>query len=116
VQCYQLNTGGVGEIIEIDERTGERNVLQKVDRVEISEMAAIFRAIVREQIEWEEDGTWGYEIPREVEGVNLSRFDPLKFYDQEQIDQFVTELRAERIKHLEKFEGLHEDIIKAFKL
>lgn len=116
VQCYQLNTGGVGEIIEIDERIGERNVLQKVDRVAISEMAAIFRGIVRDQIAWEEDDTWGYEVPKQVEGVDLERFDPHKFYTQEQIDTFVRDLRAERIKHLEKFEGLHPDIIKAFKL
>jgi phosphoenolpyruvate carboxykinase (ATP) len=116
IQCYQLNTGGVGEIIDIDERTGERNVLQKVDRVEIAEMAAIFRAITREQVEWEADDTWGYEVPKDVEGVDLERFDPTKFYDQEQIDEFVSELRSERIKHLEKFEGLNSDIIKAFKL
>lgn len=116
IQCYQLNTGGVGEIIEIDERTGERNVLQKVDRVEISEMAAIFRAIVREEVEWEEDDTWGYEVPAEVEGVSLNRFDPHKFYDEEQIDEFVSELRSERVKHLEKFDGLNRDLVKAFKL
>jgi phosphoenolpyruvate carboxykinase (ATP) len=116
VQCYQLNTGGVGEMIEIDERTGERNVLREVDRVEISEMAAIIRGIVRGEVEWEEDDTWGYEVPTEVDGVNLSRFDPHNYYDQEQIDTFVRNLRRERLEHLEKFDGLHEDIIGAFNL
>ncbi len=116
VQCYQLNTGGVGEIIEIDERTGERNVLQKVDRVEIAEMAAIIRGIVREEVEWEYEDTWSTEVPTKVEGVNLDRFDPRKFYSNEQIEQFVSELRQERINHLEKFEGLNKEIVNAFKL
>ncbi len=116
VQCYQLNTGGVGEIIEIDERTGERNVIQKVDRVEISEMAAIIRGIVREEIQWEQGPIWGTELPVAVEGVNLDRFAPSEFYSQEQIDDYVEELRGERVAHLEKFDGLHPDILSAFKL
>ncbi len=115
VQCYQLNTGGVGELIEMDERTGERKVLQKVDRVEIAEMAAIFRGIVRGEVEWESDPTWNYEVPTKVEDVDLDRFDPHRFYDQEQIDTFASELRAERIEYLEKFEGLHPDIIATVK-
>jgi phosphoenolpyruvate carboxykinase (ATP) len=116
IDCYQLNTGGVGEILEVDERTGERNVLQKVDRVAISEMAAIFRGVVREEIEWEDEPVWGTQLPKAVASVNLDRFDPSHFYSQEQIDEYVAELRAGRIKHLEKFEGLHPDIVSAFKL
>jgi len=116
IDCYQLNTGGVGEILEIDERTGERNALQKVDRVAISEMAAIIRGIVREDIVWEEEPIWGTELPLAVDGVNLDRFEPHHFYTQEQIDNYVAELRAGRIRHLEKFEGLHPDIVSAFKL
>lgn len=116
VECYQLNTGGVGEIIEIDDRTGERNVLQPVDRVKIAEMAAIIRGIVREEIEWEDDDTWGYQVPSRVEDVNLQRFDPHNFYSQEQIDEFVRNLRQERIEHLESFDGLNRDLISAFKL
>jgi phosphoenolpyruvate carboxykinase (ATP) len=116
VQCYQLNTGGVGEIIEIDDRTGERNAIQEVDRVEIAEMAAIIRGIVREEIEWDEEPVWGTEVPGAVDGVNLDRFDPRKFYTPEQIGDFVSELRQERIEHLEKFDGLHPDILNAFTL
>ena len=116
IDCYQLNTGGVGEILEVDERTGERNVLQKVDRVAISEMAAIFRGVVREEIEWEDEPVWGTQLPKAVASVNLDRFDPSHFYSQEQIDEYVAELRAGRIKHLEKFEGLHPGIVSAFKL
>ncbi len=116
IECYQLNTGGVGEILEIDERTGERRVVQKVDRVEIAEMAAIFRGIVREEIEWTPEPVWGTEVPVAVEGVDINRFDPARYYTQEQIDAYVEELRRGRIEHLEKFEGLHEDIRNAFKL
>ncbi|MEA3401328.1 MAG: phosphoenolpyruvate carboxykinase [Armatimonadota bacterium] len=116
VQCYQLNTGGVGEIIEVDERTRERNVIQQVDRVQIAEMAAVIRGIVRGEIEWEEEPIWGTEVPTAVDGVDLDRFDPHEFYTQEQIDNFVSELRRERIEHLEKFDGLDQAILNAFKL
>jgi phosphoenolpyruvate carboxykinase (ATP) len=115
VQCYQLNTGGVGELIEEDERTGERKVLQKVDRVEIDEMAAIFRGIVREEVEWENDPDWDYDVPTKVDGVDLERFRPERFYDQEQTEKFVRDLRAERIEYLESFKGLHPDIVNAVK-
>jgi len=116
IDCYQLNTGGVGEILEIDERTGERNAVQKVDRVAIAEMAAIIRGIVREEIQWEDEPVWGTQLPLAVEGVDLDRFNPARFYSQEQIDEYVGELRAGRIRHLEKFDGLHPDILNAFTL
>ncbi len=116
VECYQLNTGGVGEIIERDDRTGERRVVQEVERVEIREMAAIIRGIVREEIEWEREPVWGTEVPTNVEGVDLDRFRPADFYSQEQIDRYIDELRRERREHLERFEGLDPDIISAFRL
>jgi phosphoenolpyruvate carboxykinase (ATP) len=90
-------------------------VLQKVDRVEIDEMAAIFRGIVREEVEWENDSDWDYDVPTKVEGVDLERFRPERFYDQEQTEKFVRELRAERIEYLESFKGLHPDIVNAVK-
>ncbi|MCD6360664.1 MAG: phosphoenolpyruvate carboxykinase [Armatimonadetes bacterium] len=114
IQCYQLNTGGVGEIIV--EEHGERVVKQKVNRVEIAEMAAIIRGIVREEIEWEDEPVWGTQVPKKVVDVDLERFDPRKYYDQEMIDRFVEELRMERREHLESFEGLHPDILTALKL
>ena len=107
--------GGVGEIIEEDQR-GEKVAVQKVDRVEIPEMAAIIRGIVREEIEWQDEPYWGTQVPARCEDVNLSRFDLDKFYTQQQIDDYVDELRRERLKHLHSFNGLNPEIINAFKL
>ncbi len=115
IQCYQLNTGGVGEIIETNDR-GEKVEVQTVDRVEIPEMAAIIRGIVREEIEWEDEPHWGTQVPAVCEGVDLSRFETSKYYTQEQIDAYVEELRRERLDHLHSFNGLHPDILNAFNL
>ena len=105
IDCYQLNTGGVGEILEVDERTGERIPTQQVKRVAIAEMAAIIRGIVREEIEWEDEPIWGTQLPKAVEGVTLDSFNPHHFYTQEQI---ATRGRTGCIRsRLEKFPGLH---------
>ena len=114
IQCYQLNTGGVGEIIV--EEHGERVTKQKVTRVEINEMAAIIRGIVREQIEWEDEPVWGTQVTKAVEQVDLSRFDLANYYDQAMIDEFIEKLRGERRAHLEKFQGLNPDIINALNI
>jgi phosphoenolpyruvate carboxykinase (ATP) len=81
VECYQLNTGGVGELVEIGEN-GSKKVVRKVTRVEINEMGGIIRAISRKTIMWKKDPHFGATIPESVEGVDLSRLDPAKFYSQ----------------------------------
>ena len=51
VQCYLLNTGGVGEILERDSE-GRATVRQPVARVPIPEMSAMIRGILRNSLEW----------------------------------------------------------------
>ncbi len=114
IHCYQLNTGGVGEIM-IEEH-GQKVAKQKVNRIEISEMAAIIRGIVREQIEWQDEPVWGTQVPIAVDGVDLDRFDPAKYYDEAMVDEYIEELRGERREHFAKFESLHPDIPTALKL
>jgi len=114
IQCYLLNTGGVGEIMERDEH-GNKVIRQKVLRVEIPEMASIIRGIVRGTIEWEKEPHFGTLVPKKVEGVDMSKFDLNKFYTKEQIDFYVKELKKERIEWLEKFPGLNPEILKAVK-
>lgn len=113
VECYLLNTGGVGEIRETDEE-GNRRIIQKVTRVEISEMAAIIRGICRGTISWKPDPHFGTLVPDEVEGVDLSRFDLERYYTKEQIEAMVRQLREERKLYLSRFRGLHPDIISAY--
>ena len=114
IHCYQLNTGGVGEIMV--EEHGQKVAKQPVRRIEIAEMAAIIRGIVREEIEWEDEPVWGTQVPKVVEGVDLRNFDPTKHYDQETIDEFIDELREERREHFDKYPDLNPDIPTALKL
>lgn len=105
VQCYLLNTGGVGELIE-RKPDGAKTVVRKVLRVEIPEMAAIIRNIARNAIEWVEEPHFGTLVPKRVEGVDLTRFDLAKFYSPAQIDELVVALQRERTDYLAAFRGL----------
>ncbi|PIU65890.1 MAG: hypothetical protein COS84_06305, partial [Armatimonadetes bacterium CG07_land_8_20_14_0_80_40_9] len=71
IQCYLLNTGGIGEIREETEG-GVKVVKQKVTRVEILEMAAIIRGIARGTITWAKEPYFGTQVPERVEGVDMS--------------------------------------------
>ena len=112
LQCYLLNTGGVGEIVEEDEN-GNKVVRQPVTRVEIKEMAYIIRGIARGVIKWQRDPIWGTETPRKVEGVNIERFSPEKFYTPEQIKAYVEKLKKERIEYIKSFPNLDKKIVSA---
>lgn len=112
VECYMLNTGGVGETVEhgLD---GARRVLKKVTRVQIPEMATIIRAIARGAVEWREDPDWMVEPPDYVDGLDISRFDLAAHYDQDKIDSLIAEVRLGRAKYAEQFRGLDEAIRRA---
>ncbi len=98
VQCYLLNTGGVGEVLV---RDGYKvYVKQKVTRVEIRETAAIIRGILRGTIKWRMDPYFGVEVPEEVEDVDISRFDLKRYYTDEQIEAYVRQLKLERARYL----------------
>ncbi len=114
VQCYLLNTGGVGEVIDVC--NGKRKIVRKVNRIEIEEMAAIIRGIVRDTIEWEQDPHWDTLVPKTVEGFDLDRMNPEKFYSPEEIEQHIAQLKQERKQYLNKYENLHPDIKTAFNL
>jgi phosphoenolpyruvate carboxykinase (ATP) len=112
IQCFMLNTGGVGEVVTRD-LDGSRHVRQRVTRVQIPEMASIIRGIARGTIEWQEDPNWMVEVPKSTDGCYFSRFDLNRFYDSDQIDSLVADLRLERAEYIEKFRGLNPAIAKA---
>ena len=110
IQCYLLNTGGIGELVE---NTPEGRIIkQKVRRVEIPEMASVIRAIALGTVEWEKDPGFGYEVPKNIPGLDLSRFQPKNFYSPEDIAKMVAQLRKERQDWLAQFPRLDPAIVK----
>ncbi len=98
VQCYLLNTGGIGEVMV---KNGYKvYVKQRVTRVEIRETAAIIRGILRGTIEWVEEPYFGVEVPKYVEDVDISRFDLKRYYTEEQVETYVRQLKLERANYL----------------
>ncbi len=114
VRCYQLNTGGIGEIIE-KQTNGTKVLKRKVQRIEIPEMSSIIRGIVRGTNIWGKDTYWNLEVPTFVDGMDLSKYDVEKFYDTHDIIRQVSDLRCERIEYIEKFNTLDKAIIAAAK-
>jgi len=112
VECYMLNTGGVGELVEhgLD---GARRVVRKVTRVQIPEMATIIRGIARGSIRWREDPNWMVDTPEWVDGLDITQFDLSRHYDQEKMDASIAAIRLERAEYAEQIRGLDEEIAKA---
>jgi len=102
IQCYILNTGRVGG-------TDRGQSITVQDSVKIIEM------IARDEIVWEKDEFWGYDVPVEIPGVDLKRFDLSNFYPDEQIQELSQDLKLERLEWLSKFRRLNPDIINALK-
>jgi len=97
--------GSEVELVEVAVLAGEK--------IKIQDSAAIIREIARSRIEWEKDPYWGYDIAVQIPGVDMKRFDPHRYYSQEEIDRMNAELRRERIAWLKSFEDLDPVIVRA---
>jgi len=100
IQCFLLNTGMVG-----GKERGQK--ITVVDSVKILEM------IARDKISWAKDEFWGYEVPVEIPGVDMRRFDLGSFYPPEQVQEISDDLKQERLQWLAQFKGLDKNIISA---
>lgn len=105
IQCFMLNTGGVGEFVE-QGLDGTRRVQKKVMRIRIPEMSSIIRGIARGTIRWREDPNWMVETPEYVDGLDISRFNLDRYYDQGKIDLLIAAQRHERSEYIEQINGL----------
>jgi len=112
VECYVLNTGGVGEILE-KATDGTKIVKRKVLRVQIPEMAAIIRGICKGTIEWIDEPHFSTKVPKKVDGVDMSKFNLTNFYTREQIEGYVKTLKVERQQYMKQFKALNPVILKA---
>jgi phosphoenolpyruvate carboxykinase (ATP) len=95
IKAYLLNTGSIGA------REGSAG-----EKISIKTSTEIMKQIAREEIRWEKDPDWGYEVASEVPGVDLSRNDPRSFYSRGEYDALVARLRGERESWLAQFPGL----------
>jgi len=98
IQCFFLNTGVVGGMVR-----GQKVTIK--DSIKIVEM------IAKDKIKWVKDDFWGYEVPLEIPGVELDRFDLKNYYSDDQTDQLSEQLKLERVGWLSQFPGLNYDIV-----
>ncbi len=111
VHFFQYNTGGVGEIIEVDKGSGARKLIRKATRVPIDVMATLQRGDLRSTNEYRKGALSMDEVVR-FDGGDLSAYDPSNFYSKEQIAAYLTELVEGRRKHTEEIaaQGLRKDV------
>ncbi len=102
IQCFILNTGKIGG-------TDRGRKITVKDSVRILEM------IARDKIVWKKDEFWGYEVPVQIPGLELSHFDLSNFYPEEEIREVSEALKRERLEWLSRFPGLNIDIVNALK-
>jgi phosphoenolpyruvate carboxykinase (ATP) len=108
IETYLLNTGRVGGK---DDHDGSKNVM-------IPHTSACVRGIAEQTIAFEEDPDFGYQLATDVPGLDdpeLLR--PVLLYERQgRIDEYrelVERLKVDRVRHLQQFTELSEEIIKA---
>ncbi len=102
MEAYILNTGSIGA------RTDSPG-----EKISIRISTEIMKQIAKEGIRWETDPDWGYQVPAEVPGLDLTRYSPRTYYTAEQYRDRIDRLRAERRAWLAKFPGLDPAIPQA---
>ena len=102
IQCFLLNTGRVGGVAR-----GQKITVR--DSVKIIEMVA------RDKVVWKKDDFWGYDVPVEIPGVDLARFDLSSYYSEDKVAEMSRDLKQERLEWLSQFHGLTPDIINALR-
>jgi phosphoenolpyruvate carboxykinase (ATP) len=108
IETYLLNTGRVGGKDEDD----------RSKKVKIPHTSACVRGIAEQTIAFDEDPDFRYQVASEVPGLDdpeLLR--PVLLYEREgrivEYRGIVEQLKVERVRHLQRFTELSEEIIKA---
>jgi phosphoenolpyruvate carboxykinase (ATP) len=111
VHFFQYNTGGMGEIIEIDKALGKKKLIRKTGRVPIDLMAALQRGDLRGTNDYQR-GRLGTDYVVKCEGADLTNWDARGFYSEEQIERYVADLVDGRRAFTEEIaeQGLRKDI------
>jgi hypothetical protein len=83
-------------------------------KVRIQDSAALIREIARGRIKWATEDYWGYEVPTEVPGLDLHRFDEHRYYHDGEIKKLKDQLKEERLEWLHSFDDLDPKIRNIF--
>jgi phosphoenolpyruvate carboxykinase (ATP) len=102
MQCYLLNTGWVGGL------TGGQ-------KITVFDSVKILESIARDKITWKRDEFWGYDVPADIPGLDMNRFDLNNYYPSEKIAALNLTLKKDRLAWLSRFEGIDPGIINALK-
>ena len=97
VQCYVINTGSVGTDDPVD--------------ISVTTTVTILEGIARDGIDWTRDDVLGLTVPNDMPGVDIERFSV-----PDRVEDFGSaqaELREERLRYLDQFEDLDDDIVDA---
>jgi phosphoenolpyruvate carboxykinase (ATP) len=108
IEVFLLNTGRVGGRADDD----------RSKKVKIPHSSAVVQAIAESTIKWAGDDDFGYEVAEEVPGIDdMELLQPRRLYErQDRLDEYaglVARFKGERKAHLEQFEGLSDDIVRA---
>ncbi len=98
-QAFVINTGWIGG------RDGLK--IKPQDTFNFVENA------LRGKIKFEYDSTTGFDVPVSAEGWDISKFDPMNFYNKEGYEKKMSGLREERRRALESIGGIDKEIINA---
>jgi len=102
IQCFILNTGKVGGV-------------DRGQKITVKDSVKIIEMIARDEITWAKNDFWGYEVPVDIPGVDMGRFDLNNYYDNEEIQELSEDLKRDRLEWLSRFSRLDKDIINAIK-
>ncbi|PIN98163.1 MAG: phosphoenolpyruvate carboxykinase (ATP) [Candidatus Diapherotrites archaeon CG10_big_fil_rev_8_21_14_0_10_31_34] len=102
IECFVMNTGGIG-------RTG----FEKGKNISIKLSTDIMKFIAQGKIEWKKDSNWNYLVPKGIEGIDFSEFDPANYYSKEEFEEKVNKLLEERKQWLAQFPGLKKEIVES---
>ncbi len=105
VQAYLMNTGKIGE------RGNDRGTPSY--KIKIKDNAAAIRAILKGTIKWKEEPHFRTLIPAHVPDLDLSPFELFNYYTPGRAEELIQELLQERKEYMQKFPGLHPDILEA---
>lgn len=100
MECYLLNTGSIG-----------KGGIKPGKKISIKVSTGIMKHIAKGTIKWAVDPDWGYEVPLKIPEIELTDYNPVEYFSEDEYRRRVARLRQERISWLNKYPGLKEEII-----